>query len=332
MQTGTQQCFFCIFAGRDPSRKGRSVAAKYSEFFNEEHDAVKKEMAAHKDRQQQQQQAAAAKPSSAFAAHKPVHGTARRVIIQTMWRAMHATVRLHHRMSSVRHLLQLAALLPPSKSSEGIKQLMCVVNWRVNVWACRTVMFSVDVNEAPIYVHGFQVAIDHKPLFSIMADNFEAAIEVSPEDVESKELLVQCSSLFLLDCSCGLPLYRAAIVIEPGLPDDFAIRTTIQRSRVYYPSNSFKQGSGDTSAEAVAQSPGKANESQPAGRAAGSARSSLKAPKVSAPPEHHMCFSLSDAQLLKHLSPEKRLALFYQQLLVCLKFCPLECEMEPHTK
>lgn len=113
-----------------------------------------------------------------------------------------------------------------------------------------------------------------------MADNFEAAIEVSPEDVESKELLVQCSSVVLLDCSCGLPMYRAAMVIEPSLCDDFAIRTTIQRSRVYYPSSSSQPGSGDLTGEAGRQSPTRHSEAQASGRPSTSGKSSLKSPKV----------------------------------------------------
>lgn len=125
-----------------------------------------------------------------------------------------------------------------------------------------------------------QVAIDQKPLLSAMADNFEAAIEVSPEDIESKELSVQCSSVVLLDCSCGLPMYRAAMVIEPSLCDDFAIRTTIQRSRVYYPSSAYQQGSGDQTAEAGNQSPTRHSEGQAPGRPASSGKSSLKPPKV----------------------------------------------------
>ena len=124
-----------------------------------------------------------------------------------------------------------------------------------------------------------QVSINQKPLLTAMADNFEAAIEKSPEGVESKELLVQCSSVILLDCSCGLPMYRAAIVIEPSIPDDFAIRAVIQRSRVYYPSNEYQQGieghAGDGS-----HSPTKAADGQPAGRAPTSGKSNLKPQKV----------------------------------------------------
>ena len=112
-----------------------------------------------------------------------------------------------------------------------------------------------------------------------MADNFEAAIEVSPEDIESKELSVQCSSVVLLDCSCGLPMYRAAMVIEPSVYA-FAIRTTIQRRRVYYPSSSYQQGSGDQTAEAGTQSPTRHSEGQAPGRPASSGKSSLKPPKV----------------------------------------------------
>ncbi|KAK9852808.1 hypothetical protein WJX84_011225 [Apatococcus fuscideae] len=200
--------------GKDHGRKGKSVAVKYSEFFNHEQGGSgKKDSALDKERQLQQK---AAVPASSFAA-KPVPKRARRVIIQTMWRAMHATV-----------------------------------------------------------------AIDQKPLLSAMADNFEAAIEVSPEDVESKELFVQCSSVVLLDCSCGLPMYRAAMVIEPSLPDDFAIRTTIQRSRVYYPSSAYQQGSGDQTADAGSQSPTRHSDSQAAGRAPSSGKSSLKPPKIQA--------------------------------------------------
>ncbi len=111
-----------------------------------------------------------------------------------------------------------------------------------------------------------------------MAENFEAAVEICPEGVESKELLVQCSSVVLLDCSCGLPMYRAAIVIEPTIADDFAIRSVIQRSRVYYPSTEFQQGTGEGTDGSL--SPGKTSEGQGPGKPSGSGRSSLKPPKV----------------------------------------------------
>ena len=137
-----------------------------------------------------------------------------------------------------------------------------------------------DICCTPIQRTHVQVAIDQKPLLSAMADNFEAAVEVSPEDEESKELLVQCSSVVLLDCSCGLPMYRAAMVIEPALPDDFAIRTTIQRSRVYYPSSAYQQGSVDQTTDTGSQSPTRLSEAQASGRHSTSGKSSLKPPKV----------------------------------------------------
>ena len=87
-------------AGKDHARKGKSVAAKYSEFFNHEHGGSgKKDIALDKERQLQQ--TASAVPAFSFAP-KQMPKRTRRVNIQTMWRAMHATVSLLWQSDSLR--------------------------------------------------------------------------------------------------------------------------------------------------------------------------------------------------------------------------------------